>query len=194
MWYIVGLGNPGVEFKGTRHNIGRDIVSLIAKNLEGEFKADLKSKSQVAKGKVGNKPSILILPDTGMNLSGKSVAMLVKKSESKNLLVIRDDIDMGQGSMKLVFNRGTGGHRGVDSIQKNLKTEEFYQLKVGILPLTPSGKPKKPKGEDKVISLVMGEWKAAEEKLVKKEMKRAAEAVETLLNEGFPKAATLFNS
>lgn len=194
MWYVIGLGNPDKEYENTRHNVGRDAVSFLAKKLDISFKEDRKLRAYIAKAKIGSKPVTLILSDLQMNLSGKVVKNFIsKKSDAKNLIVVRDDIDMGQGSMKLTFNRGTGGHRGVESIQSAIKTAEFYQLKIGILPLSPSGKPKKPKGETKVVSFVLGEWKPIEEKIIRTEIKRAGDCVETLILYGFAKSATIFN-
>lgn len=194
MWYIVGLGNPGEEYDNTRHNIGRDIVAQLAKNFDLKFVEDGKSKSHIAKGKIGKKPAMLLLPDAFMNNTGKVVKnFITKKGDAKNLIVVRDDIDMGLGSMKLVFNRGTGGHRGVESILSSIKTSEFYQLKIGMLPLTPLGKPKKPKGEKKIVSFILDEFKPAEGKIIKKEIKKASECIDTLVNGGFQRAATNFN-
>ncbi|MFZ3020321.1 MAG: aminoacyl-tRNA hydrolase [Minisyncoccia bacterium] len=194
MWYVIGLGNPGDEYEGTRHNIGRDVVSALAKKFELNFKEEGKAKSHFAKGSIGKKPSTLLLPDVFMNESGKVAKFYIKnKKDAKNLIVVRDDIDMGLGTMKLTFNRGSGGHRGTESVLGAIKTSEFYQLKIGVLPLTPSGKIKKPKGDKKVIEFILGEWKKDEEKLIKKEIKRAGEAIEALINEGFGKSASNFN-
>ncbi len=194
MWYIIGLGNPDEEYKGTRHNIGRDVVSALAKKFDLDFKEDPKAKTHFTKGSIGKTQSMLLLPDVAMNNNGLVARAYVKsKKDAKNLIVIRDDIDMGLGKIKITFNRGSGGHRGVESTVKQIKTNEFFQLKVGILPLTPSGKLKKPIGDKKVIDFILGTWKPNEEKVIKKEIKRAGEAIETLINEGFPKASTLFN-
>ncbi len=194
MWYVIGLGNPGEEYSGTRHNIGRDVVGALAKKFDLSFKEDGKAKTHFAKGSIGKKPGTILLPDVFMNNTGVVAKKFIKsKKDAKNLIVVRDDIDMGLGTMKLTFNRGSGGHRGIESVLKDIKTPEFYQLKIGVLPLTPSGKTKKPKGEDAVVKFILGEWKEAEEKVIKKEIKRAGEAIETLMNEDFSRAATLFN-
>jgi PTH1 family peptidyl-tRNA hydrolase len=194
MWYIIGLGNPGQEYEGTRHNVGRDAVKALGKKFDLVFKEDPKARTHFAKGKIGSKPATLLLPDVLMNNAGKVTRAFIKnKKEAKNLIVVRDDIDMGQGSMKLTFNRGSGGHRGTESILEAIKTSEFYQLKIGILPLSPSGKPKKPKGEKQVVTFILSEFKPTEEKIISKEIKRAGEAIDSLLLEGFSKTATNFN-
>lgn len=194
MWYVIGLGNPGEEYENTRHNVGRDVVMHLAKKFNLAFKEDGKAKTHFAKGSVGKKPAMLLLPDVFMNNSGKVAKSFIKsKKDAKNLIVIHDDIDMGLGKMKITFNRGSGGHKGTESILSAIKTNEFFQLKIGVLPLTPGGKVKKPKGEKAVISFILGEWKSGEEKEIKKEIKRAGEAIESLMNDGFQKAATDFN-
>ena len=194
MWYVIGLGNPGEEYENTRHNIGRDVVTHLAKKFNLTFKEDGKAKTHFAKGSIGKKPAMLLLPDVFMNNSGKVAKSFIKsKKEAKNLIVIHDDIDMGLGKMKITFNRGSGGHKGTESILSAIKTNEFFQLKIGVLLLTPGGKVKKPKGEKAVISFILGEWKSAEEKEINKEIKRAGEAIEALINDGFSKAATDFN-
>ncbi len=194
MWHIAGLGNPEKEYDGTRHNIGRDVVLKLAKAHGMEFKKEAKSKADVAKGKIGKESVVLILPDVGMNASGKAVGAYVKSAKAaKDLLVIHDDIDMGLGSMKIVFNRGSGGHRGVESVVRAVKTEAMYRLKLGVLPLSPSGKPKKPKGKDKIIALVLGEFRAPEKLAAAKAIKRALEAVETVVSESPMHAASVYN-
>lgn len=194
MWYVIGLGNPDKEYENTRHNVGRDVVNNLAKKCDLVFKEDKNVRARIAKGKIAGKPAMLILPDVAMNNSGRVArALISKKADAKNLIVVRDDIDMGIGSTKLTFNRGSGGHRGVESVLEAIKTNEFYQLKIGLLPLSPSGKPKKPKGEKKVVTFVLDEFKPTERKEINKEIKKAGEAIESLLTNGFPKTASIFN-
>ena len=175
MKIIVGLGNPGDEYKNTRHNAGRIMVNLIEKKLE-----DLKVK--------------FLLPDTFMNHSGKAVAPLIKnKKDLKDLVVIYDDIDLPLGKIKISFNRSSGGHNGLHSVIKALKSEEFLRIRVGIAPATPSGKVKKPKGEKAVINFILGEFKKSELETLKKLSKTVALAVETIFTESKEKAMSLYN-
>lgn len=133
MKLVVGLGNPGTEYENTRHNTGRILVPLVEKNLE---KANSKQKIK------------FITPDTFMNNSGKAVAPFIKtKKDLENLVVIYDDIDLPLGKIKISFNRSSGGHNGVGSIIKSIKSQEFLRIRVGISGATPSGKIKKPTGE-----------------------------------------------
>ena len=119
MKLIVGLGNPGKEYENTRHNTGRILVEILEKKLEG-------------------KKIKFLTPDTFMNNSGKAVAPLIKsKKDLKDLVVIYDDIDLPFGKIKISFNRSSGGHNGLGSIIKHLKSEEFLRIRVGISPATP---------------------------------------------------------
>ena len=116
MKLVVGLGNPGKEYENTRHNAGRILVGMIEKKLEG-------SKIK------------FITPDTFMNNSGKAVAPLVKsKKDLAQLVVIYDDIDLPLGKIKISFNRSSGGHNGLNSVIKSLKSQEFLRIRVGITP------------------------------------------------------------
>lgn len=200
MYYIVGLGNPGEEYRSTRHNIGRMAVELLADVYNQSWKFDSVAKAQKAKIDIGGEVALLILPDSYMNNSGSSVAPLVwgekisgavsleikKKIEKKTskMIVIQDDLDLPLGQIKIVFNRGTGGHRGIESIKKALKTEAFIRIKIGILPLTPSGKIKKPSGEDKVVTFILGKFQADEMKQVKKILQQVPDIIETIIKDG----------
>jgi peptidyl-tRNA hydrolase, PTH1 family len=176
MKLVVGLGNPGKEYENTRHNTGRIIVGIISKKLE-----DSKIK--------------FITPDTFMNNSGKAVAPLVKsKKDLKDLVVIYDDIDLPLGKMKISFNRSSGGHNGLGSVIKYLKSEEFLRIRIGISPATPKGVVKKPKGEKAVLNFLLGEYKKPELEIIKKLSKKVAEAVEVIFGESKEKAMSIFNN
>jgi PTH1 family peptidyl-tRNA hydrolase len=175
MKLVVGLGNPGEEYVNTRHNAGRILVNILEKKWEG---------SKVK----------FLTPDTFMNNSGKAVAMFVKtKKDLENLIVIYDDIDLPIGKIKISYNRSAGGHNGVASIIKSVKSEEFVRIRIGISPATPSGKIRKPKGEKDVLKFLLGEFKKSELDTVKKLSKKVAEAVETIFSESREKAMSLYN-
>lgn len=175
MKLVVGLGNPGKEYEGTRHNTGRILVGMIEKKLEG-------------------KRIKFLTPDNFMNNSGKAVAPLIKsKKDLKDLVVIYDDIDLPIGKMKISFNRSSGGHNGLGSVIKALKSEEFLRIRVGISPATPKGVVKKPKGEKAVLNFLLGEFKKPELETLKKLSKKIAEAVEMIFSEGSNKAMSLYN-
>ena len=172
---IVGLGNPGKEYEKTRHNTGRIMVGFIEGKLEGQ-----KIK--------------FITPDTFMNNSGKAVVPLIKtKKDLENLVVIYDDIDLPLGKIKISFNRSSGGHNGVESIIKSVKSQEFLRIRIGITPATPTGKIKKPKGEKAVLNFLLGEFKKSELDELKKLSQKVAEAIEVIFSEGKDKAMSLCN-
>jgi len=175
MKLVVGLGNPGKEYENTRHNTGRILVGMIEKKLE-----EVKIK--------------FLTPDTFMNNSGPAVAKAVAgKKALKDLIVIYDDIDLPIGKMKISFNRSSGGHNGLGSIIKSLKSEEFLRIRIGIAPVTPSGKIKKPQGEKAVINFILGEFKKPELETLKKLSKKVAEAVTMIFEEGKDKAMSIYN-
>ncbi len=175
MKIVVGLGNPGEEYEKTRHNAGRILVDFIEDKIE--------------------EPKIkFIKPDTFMNNSGKAVAPFIKtKKDLENLIVIYDDIDLPLGKIKISYNRSSGGHNGLQSIIKVVKSEEFVRIRVGLAPSTPGGKTKKPKGEQAVLKFLLGEFKKPELEILKKLSKKVAEAVEMIYGEGKDKAMSLYN-
>jgi len=175
MKLVVGLGNPGKEYENTRHNAGRIVVGMIEKKLN-----DNKIK--------------FFTPDNFMNNSGKAVVFFIKnKKDLKDLIVIYDDIDLPIGRMKISFNRSSGGHNGLGSIIRALKSEEFLRIRIGISPETPSGKIRKPKGEKAVLNFLLGEFKKSELDELKKLSKKVAEVVEIIFSEGKEKAMSLYN-
>ncbi len=149
-YIIVGLGNPGSEYENTRHNTGRILVTWFGKSLDAEWKTDKKLNAQIAKVKIkvhrGETSVSLILPDTFMNKSGNFIKPLYpigKTSvvkEAEKMVVIYDDLDLPFGTTKISFNKSSGGHKGLESIIKAVKTEKFARIRVGISPTTPSGK------------------------------------------------------
>lgn len=183
---IVGLGNPGEDYEKTRHNVGWMILDRFWKDFDfKEWQESSKNKGEVSEGKVGKFKVTLLKPRTMMNGSGKAVQTLVtSKKKAENLIVIHDDLDLPLGSFKLVFNRGTGGHKGVESIKRALGTKAFVRIKVGISATTPSGKLKKPKGENKVLDFIVGDFKEPEVLKIKKAAKDISAALESIILDG----------
>ena len=189
MILIVGLGNPGKKYKNTRHNIGFRIVDELTKEL-----SSLKRRGV-----------ILAKPKTFMNLSGKAVKSLIKKYKipTANLWVIHDDIDLPLGKIRIVKNRGAAGHKGVESIIKELGTKNFVRFRIGICPKT--GKPKNiekfvlQKPREAKPSEAGDETKSQrpfnkdEEKIIREVIKKSVEAVEMSLREGLEKATNKLN-
>jgi PTH1 family peptidyl-tRNA hydrolase len=192
---IVGLGNPGSEYEETRHNTGRIILSLLAKiNDFSDWKDDMKLKSFKSKGDIDGEKFDFLQPNTFMNNSGNAVCQIIDdKKKLKNLVVIYDDIDLPLGSLKISFNRSSGGHNGVESIIKKVKSREFLRIRIGVSPHTPTGKTKKPKGEDAVLKFLLGKFKEDEMKEIKKIAKKVSEILFTLSYDGKDKAMSIYN-
>lgn len=188
---IIGLGNPGGEYAKTRHNAGRMVAELLAKQ-EGFPAFTLKKTAQasVSEDSIDGEKTVIALPEVYMNVSGKVALALVKsKPAAKKLLVIRDDLDLPLGVIKMTtYGRGAGGHKGAESIMRALKTKDFAQMKIGIAGQTPKGKLKKVSGEEKVIKHVIGKFKPAEEAILKKTLKKAADAARTFVSHGIEQA------
>lgn len=189
-YVIVGLGNPDAEYDGTRHNAGRMVLHAIAKKEKLEWREDKKANALVTKWG----PATLLLPNTYMNKSGSAVLKYVKSIKAaQELIVIYDDIDLPLGRIKISFNRSSGGHNGLKSIDSSIKTRSYYRVRVGIAASTASGKTKKPKGEDEVISYLMKTFKPTEQDEFKKVTKKAILALEAILQVGPAAAMNEFN-
>lgn len=134
MKLIVGLGNPGLIYAGSRHNIGFAVLKSLAGSLKAVLKRDNSSSALVGIAKLGREELILALPQTFMNLSGIAVNSLLKKFKAKpeNLLVVCDDLDLELGRMKIRQFGSSGGHRGLTSIIEHLGTRNFNRLRIGI--------------------------------------------------------------
>jgi peptidyl-tRNA hydrolase, PTH1 family len=133
MFLIVGLGNPGREYKETRHNVGFMVVDRLCQKW-GVKPTRLQSKALVAQTLVGEEKIILAKPQTFMNLSGESVGPLVRyyKLELSQLLVVHDDLDLPLGTLRLRPGGGSGGQKGLNSIIQKLGTQDFPRMRVGI--------------------------------------------------------------
>lgn len=195
MLLVVGLGNPGKEYEKTRHNAGRIVLEYIAKaNDFSDWKNDMKTKSLRAKGELEKVKMEFMLPETFMNNSGNAVVPVIDSVKKlKNLVVVYDDLDLPIGVMKISFNRSSGGHNGLGSIIKRVKSEEFVRIRVGVAPHTPTGKIKKPKGEEAVLKFLLGAFKEDELKVLKKESKKVAEIIAMIGSEGHQKAMSIYN-
>ena len=210
MTYIIaGLGNPGAEYENTRHNTGRIILNAIAKEYsDGEFAFDKKLNALTTEGKVGKEKVLFVAPETFMNLSGKSLAPIVKTKSVKilsgekkisikaadDLLVIYDDFQLPLGRMKISYNKSSGGHNGLESVIKSIKTEAFPRLRIGTAAAKKSGDAKVPHGDQIIEKFILGKFKDEELKELKKIAKKAVEVVELWVKEGRERATNLANT
>jgi PTH1 family peptidyl-tRNA hydrolase len=129
-----------------------------------------------------------------MNNSGLSIKPLIKsKNDLEKLVVVYDDLDLPIGTIKISYNRSSGGHNGLESIIKNVKSEAFTRVRVGVSPVTPSGKLKKPKGEKAVVDFLLKDFRENEITELKKVSKKIDDALTIITNEGRLKAMTLYN-
>jgi PTH1 family peptidyl-tRNA hydrolase len=192
---IVGLGNPGEIYEKNRHNAGRLVLEWLAKKHDfSEWKDDVKLKALVSKGELGGKKVQFILPNNFMNNSGTSVAPVITNAkELDQLVVVYDDLDIALGNIKISFDRSSGGHNGVESIIKKVKSQKFSRIRVGICPVTPTGKMKPRPGGDDRKDFLLKDFKEPELAELKKAAKRIGEALEMMITEGRAKAMTLFN-
>ena len=204
MTYIIaGLGNPGAEYENTRHNTGRIILNMIAKEYsKEEFVFNKKINALSVEGKVGKEKVLFVEPETFMNLSGKSLAPIVKtKKNAKlklttadDLLVIYDDFQLPIGRMKISYNKSSGGHNGLESVIKSIKTEAFPRLRIGTAVAKKSGDAKVLHGDETIEKFILGKFKEDEMKELKKMAKKAVEVVELWIKEGRERATNLANT
>jgi len=183
MWLFCGLGNPGERYKDTRHNFGFLVIDNFAKKhgLNFKFYKELESEAAFYKDK-----AILIKPLTYMNISGRAVKKWITKENIPltNLLVIYDDLDLPLGKIKILPKGGAGGHKGMLSIIESLGTTEFPRMRLGI------GKP----SNGSVIDYVLSPFLDEEKPKVIKVLEISTSALEDILNLGFFKTMTKYNS
>ncbi len=185
---VVGLGNPGREYAGTRHNVGFAVVDRLADKRGCSLRNRGKFSAEVAEFTLDGGKVVLVKPQTFMNRSGASVGALANwlKVEPAEMLVIVDDADLALGQIRLRASGGSGGHNGLRSIIESLGgNEEFARLRIGI---GRSGAV----GED-ITDHVLGKFSAAERELVREAIEEAVEAVDCCLQEGLATAMNRFN-
>jgi len=137
---VIGLGNPGKTYEGTRHNSGREaVLCFAAKQGIEPFAYNKKADALTTKSKIKNQKSkkitdiLLVLPETFMNKSGSAMAKLFRaKKENKELIVVHDDLDLPLGKIKISYGKNSGGHKGVESVMRALKTKKFVRIRIGI--------------------------------------------------------------
>ena len=194
MKLVAGLGNPGDKYEHTRHNTGWLMLDLIL-GKKADWNESAKGKTLFHRNSTAGKPVEYLKPITFMNNSGFAILYAKEKHKVplKDIVVIYDDIDLPIGKMKISFNKSSGGHNGLESVIKKLKSKEFVRIRLGISGATPKGAVKKPKGEKAVINFILGEFKKPELETLKKLSKKITEIVETIFSEGKDKAMSLYN-
>lgn len=184
-YLIVGLGNPGREYRATRHNVGFMLLDHLAVKLDLRF-TRLQSRALVASGHYEDRKVLLAKPQTFMNLSGQAVQSLVRfyKLPLDHLLVVHDHLDLPLGTLRIRPDGGAGGQRGMESILARLGTDDFPRLRLGI---------GRPPGQMDPAAYVLQEFSDAEQAVLSEMLQRAVEAVLTWLTEGLEAAMNRFN-
>lgn len=194
MYYIVGLGNPGKEYACTRHNTGCIVVRWFLEDMQ--FPQPHESRAQnalVSEGLYDNKEVTAVLPNTYMNDSGSCVAKAVGKTDTENLLIIYDDIDLPLGEIRVSKDRGDGGHNGVKSITASLGTSNYARLRIGIAKkgLFP-GAIKRPRGEA-LVGYVLGIFSKKEFALLEKQREKTRSVIQMFITDGVRKTMDTYN-
>ncbi|WP_307076064.1 aminoacyl-tRNA hydrolase [Streptomyces canus] len=190
-WLIVGLGNPGPEYAGHRHNVGFRVADLLAERVGGRFKRAGKAQAQVVEGRIGppgpgNRRVILAKPMSFMNLSGGPVNALKDfyKVPVANIVAIHDELDIDYGTLRLKLGGGDNGHNGLKSMTKAFGSE-YHRVRFGI---------GRPPGRMQVADFVLKDFSSSERKELDYFVDRAADAVEALVIEGLERAQSTYNS
>lgn len=184
-YLIVGLGNPGREYRENRHNIGFMLIDRLAIRLNARL-SRFQSKALLASTRHREKKIILAKPQTYMNLSGQAIQSLTHfyKIPLENLIVAHDDLDLPFGTIRLRPKGGAGGQKGIKSAIQHLGTQEFPRLRMGI---------GRPPGRMDPAAYVLQDFSRAEEQLLSETLDRAADAIYLWMDEGIAKAMTHFN-
>ena len=183
MKLVVGLGNPGRQYVGTRHNCGYMVLDYLAEMFKLDIDRD-GFKGKYVKFKLETEDVIFLKPETFMNLSGESVREIVNfyKINTEDIIVVYDDMALNPGTIRMRLKGSSGGQKGIQNIIDNLGTEEIKRVRIGI------GEP-----EYNAIDYVLGKPTPEEKELIDKAIKKAAKALEVALFDGFLKAMTEFN-
>ena len=187
MIIIVGLGNPGPKFKDTRHNVGFQAVDKFKeKNNFPDFKLSKKFNAEISEGLLNEEEVILAKPQTYMNESGGAIKKIIGywKLDIGNLIVVHDDIDLETGKIKISAGRGSAGHKGIESIIRELGTNNFSRIRIGI---EPEDKTKK------ALELVLKGFDKKEKEKIDYAINNAYLALETAAKKGLEKAMNDFN-
>ncbi len=185
-YLIVGLGNPGRQYRTNRHNVGFLLLDALANRLDTSF-SRLESKALVTRAEYNSSRVILAKPQTYMNLSGQAVGALVRfyKIPTGNLLVAYDEVDLPFGSLRIRPTGGSAGHKGMAAIIERLGTQEFPRLRIGI---------GRPPGRMEAADYVLQDFSKDEKEELASILDRAADAVLTFVSQGVEAAMNKFNA
>ncbi|WP_446212583.1 aminoacyl-tRNA hydrolase [Micromonospora sp. IBSANI012] len=178
-WLVVGLGNPGREYAGNRHNVGFMVVDLLAGRVGAKFGRHKRAVAEVAEGRLGfgGPKLVLVKPLTYMNLSGGPVVALAQfhKIPAERVIAVHDELDIPYGQLRIKIGGGEGGHNGLRSMSKSLGTKEYVRVRFGI---------GRPPGRQDPADYVLSDFGAAERKELEFLVDRAADVVESVVTKG----------
>jgi len=183
---IVGLGNPGKEYAGTRHNVGEAVVHLLAQRIDASFKAG-KSNAKVAEATLADKRCVLAFPLTYMNESGQAVSALTRRygiDDPAQIIVVHDELDLPPAQVRVKVGGGLAGNNGLRSITQHLKTQDYVRVRIGI---------GKPPSKERGAKHVLSKMTKAERDEFDVAIQLAADAVEIVVAEGPDAAMRQFN-
>jgi PTH1 family peptidyl-tRNA hydrolase len=185
-WIIAGLGNPGPEYAGNRHNAGHMVVDLLAERMGARFKAH-RTRNEVADGRLAGIPVTLAKPRTYMNTSGGPVAALASfyKVPPERVVIVHDELDIPFGTVRLKLGGGDNGHNGLRSITKSLDTNAYNRVRIGI---------GRPPGRMDAAAFVLRDFSTTERKELPLLIDRGADAVEMLLSKGMAATQNTFHA
>ncbi|MFI7550670.1 aminoacyl-tRNA hydrolase [Micromonospora sediminimaris] len=187
-WLVVGLGNPGREYAGNRHNVGFMVADLLAGRLAGKFGRHRRAVAEVAEGRLGLGGPKLVLakPLTYMNLSGGPVASLAQfyKVSPGRVIAVHDELDIGYGQVRVKCGGGEGGHNGLRSMSKSLGTKDYVRVRFGI---------GRPPGRQDPADYVLSDFGTAERKELDFLVDRAADVVESVVSRGVEPTQNLYH-
>jgi PTH1 family peptidyl-tRNA hydrolase len=189
-WVVVGLGNPGSSYEGTRHNLGYLVCDELARRMSGRWKSARTGRASVVEGRLAGVPgvrAVLGRARSYMNESGGPVAGLLSfyKVAPDRLVVVHDEIDLPFGDLRVKFGGGDNGHNGLKSIRRSLGTGDFYRVRLGV---------GRPPGRQDAAAYLLTHFSSTERRELDVHVQRAADAVESLVTEGLQRTQNLFNS
>ena len=185
MYLIVGLGNPGLQYVDTRHNVGFMLLDYLANDSNESF-SESKWKALIVKTIIWDESVVFLKPQTYMNASGNAVAVVAKyyKLSKANILVIHDDLDLPLGRIKIVSGGGAGGHKGILSCIDHLGTRNFPRIKIGI------GRPADPISPEKYV---LSRFRSDEHEVITQKIKVVVEGIRIFVQQGISAAMNAMN-
>ncbi|AVD36792.1 aminoacyl-tRNA hydrolase [Clostridioides difficile] len=185
MYVVVGLGNPGKKYEKTRHNVGFDVIDILAKEYNISV-TKIKHKALIGEGRVGTEKVLLVKPQTYMNLSGETLIDIYKyyKVDLSNIVVVYDDIDLEVGKIR-IRKKGSGGtHNGMKSITKCLGSNDFPRVRVGV---------SKPEVGQDLADFVLSRFRKEESDNINEALEKAAYAIDSIIRENIDMSMNKYN-